>query len=214
MFPPLLALALALTGASAQSLQCSSSVSLHTDFLAAAAGLKVAFQLHTSDDYSKETHLCMSDYSFLVLRPDGRKTEQKLESIDDTWGRSIRFGIDGFAGQGWQVIARIIEAGEHPTFQVVVYDLRTERDQELELPQEFLNTIARPCPDSLQVIGTTRIGEPVIAIERESCHRTAKAWKLTQGSLIRGVQKPARLTPLSDISAIERLSPGSTSSAH
>ncbi|HKO12366.1 MAG TPA: hypothetical protein VJV22_10375 [Acidobacteriaceae bacterium] len=195
---------------SMKSLQCSNDANLRTDFVAASDGLKVSLQVHTGDDHGKETHLCLSDYSLLVMRPDGASTERAAESIDDAWGRSIQFELSGLARSGSRVVGKIVEGGHHPVFQVVVFDLHTGTDQELEVPQVFLRAMPARCRDLLRVIGTTRGGDPVIGVEE--CQGTPGRWQLSQGPLIDGIQKPARLIRLPDDSVIDPLQPGSTSS--
>lgn len=111
----------------------------------------------------------MSDYSLVVMRPDGARTEQAAESIDDAWGRSIQFELSGLARSGSKVIGKIVEGGNHPVFRVVVFDLHTGTDQELEVPQDFLRAMAARCRESLRVIGTTRGGAiPLSELELKS----------------------------------------------
>lgn len=192
-----------------KSLRCSNEANLRTDFLAAGDGLKVSLQVHTGDDHGKETHLCVSDYSLIVMRPDGARNVQAVESIDDAWGRPIQFELSGLARSGSKVIGEIVEGGDHPVFQVVVFDLHAGTDLELEIPQDFLRGMAARCRDSLRVIGTTRGGDAVIGVE--GCQGTPGRWQLSQGPLVDGIQKPARLIGLPDDSVIDALDAGLTS---
>jgi hypothetical protein len=69
-----MAVMVSFSGQSAQSIECANAVYAQTEARSNEAGLKVALQMHAHDDHSKESHLCMTEYAFLLVRPDGSST--------------------------------------------------------------------------------------------------------------------------------------------
>jgi hypothetical protein len=209
MILPILLFSLSLSGQSTQSIECSNFLDRRTEFHSNTDGLRIALQVHAADDHIKETHLCETDYSFLITRPDGTSTARELESIDDSWSRSIKFWIDGFASQGNRIIATIVERGQHSTFQVVVYDLKSERAADIyEIPRKFIEQSSSLCQESLKVIGITRLGDPIIAFRNGPHGCPTGAWKVKQGPVVDGEQKPSRPVSLPEHSATEPIERG------
>lgn len=194
MFLPILLLALPVSGQSKQLIDspCTNSLDVRTEFRSNTDGVGIALQVHAEDDHGKETHLCMTDYSFVIARPDGASTEHSLESTDGSWGRPIKFWIDGFTTQD-RLLATIIEQDRrHPSFQIVVYNVRTGKANIFEVPRRFFGTIPSSCGESLRALGTTLVGDPVIGFYPSSaCDEPPRAWKLKQGPLTNGVRKPS-----------------------
>jgi len=202
-------LALSIPGQSAQSIECANSLDRRTEFHSTADGLKIALQVRAADDHSKESYLCMTDYSLVITRPDGTSTERELESIDDAWGRSSKFWIDGFASQGRWLIATIAEGGgENPTLQIVVYSLQSDKADIFQVPRQFITQLSSSCQESLRAIGITRLVDPVIGFRKGACDHPARAWRLRQGPLVNGVQKPSLPILLPDDPVIEPVEPG------
>ena len=208
----ILPLVMAVLSLSGQSIECASAVFAHTEALSNKAGLKVVLQVHADDDHSKESHLCMTEYAFLLVRPDGSSKERKFDMIDDAWGRSIKFWVDGFARQGQRVIATIVEGGDPPIFETVVYNLQTGTVQDFYAPPRFLTTLQPSCRESLRAIGMTREGHPVIGTKATECDGVADAWELKPSPPVHDIQNSKYPVRLTDRSRIELLETGSSSS--
>lgn len=202
-----------MAGQAPQSTECSNILDRRTAFRSNADGLRVALRVHAEDDHSKESHLCQTAYFVMVTRRDGASTEQPLESIDDSWGRSVKFWIDGFALQGRRMMATIVEQGEHPIFDIVVYSLPSDKTEIFSIPRHFIEQIPPTCRASLAAIGMTRRGSPVVGFSNGACHRSTAAWSLRPGHMVGGKQMPSRPSRLFDRSAIESLDIGESTSA-
>jgi hypothetical protein len=213
MILPLLIVSLALPGQSIQSFECGNVVTRTSDFASNAAGLKVALKVHTEDDHAKNSHECMSEYTLMIMRPDGTSSENQMYSVIDQWGRPIKFWIDGFASKGRELIATTIEG---QSLQLLVYSLN-EQDKAPEvygLPKAFLQMLSSACRESLRTVGMTQDGEPVIAGNDAACRGNRKLRKLKQGHPIparnlaaEGVSVHARAVPLNDHAIFEPLEP-------
>lgn len=213
MILPILMVALAVTGQSVQSLECGNIVTRTSDLWSNSAGLRVALKVHTEDDHAKNSHECESDYTLVIVRPDGTSTESQRYSVIDNWGRPIEFWIDGFASKGHKLIATTIEGG---SWQLLVYDLN-EPDhgpEVYELSKEFLQALSPSCRDSLRATGVTQEGDPVIKGNDVECSETRRLWKVKHGRRIPagnlgagGVSMHDRATPLGDHGVFEPLEP-------
>lgn len=213
MILPMLMVALALTGQSAQSLECGNLVTRTSESWSNAAGLKVALRVHTEDDHAKNSHQCMSEYTLMIVRPDGTSAENQMYSVIDTWERPIRFWVDGFASNGRKLIATTIE-GEN--WQLLVYDL-IEPDHAPEvydLSMGFPQGLSPSCRESLRAVGMTQAGDPVIAGSDLACREGRRLWKVKQGrpipagnSSVGGMSVHARAIPLRDHAVFEILEP-------
>ncbi len=116
MILPMFLIALSMPGQTSQSIACSNFLDQITGVHSNTGGLRIALRVHAADDHNKESHLCQTDYSIVIAQGNGISTKRDLESIDDSWGRSVKFWIDGFALQGRRLIATIVEQGEFLTF--------------------------------------------------------------------------------------------------
>jgi len=195
MITPMILLASSLLGQTVQSLECANlldrSTDLHTD-----DDLWVSLRVHSADDHIKDSHLCQTDYVLVITRAGGSPIERKVESIDDSWGRSVRFWIDGITPQSQRLIATIVERGEHPTFQIILDDLGSENVNILDVPWSFIEQFPVQCQAALKGIGMTRRGNVVIGFRTGGCVASRGARELKQGPNIKGVQKPAHPTLL------------------
>jgi hypothetical protein len=213
MILPILMVALAVTGQSAQSFECGNIVTRTSEFLSNSVGLRVALKVHTEDDHSKNSHQCESDYTLMIVRPDGTSTENQMYSAIDNWGRPIKFWVDGFASRGHKVIATTIEGG---SWQLLVYDLNglDHAPEVYELSKGFLRALSPSCRDSLRAVGVTQEGDPVIGGDDVACSETRRSWKVTHGRRISagnlgadGVSMHDRAIPLRDHAVFETLEP-------
>ena len=212
MYLPMLLLAFSMPGQTVQMVECSNLLDRRTEFHSSHGGVGIAFQVHAEDDHLKESHLCQMDYSLAIKRGDGASKEEYIESIDDSWDRPVQFWIDGFAMHGRRLIATIVEQGEHPVFQVVVYSLQSKEVNILVIPRSFLEQVSSSCRGGLRTIGMTQQGDPVVGYRDGACDGSTAAWKLRHGPLANGMQTPSIPIRLTDRSVIEPIEPGETSS--
>lgn len=212
MILPILVAALAVTGQSTQSFECGNIVTRTSESLSNSAGLRVALKVNTQDDHAKNSHQCESDYTLIVVHPDGTSSENQMYSVIDNWGRPIRFWIDGFAFGGHKVVATAIDGGN---WQLLVYDLNelNHAPEVYELAKEFLRALSPSCRDSLRAVGVTQEGDPVIAVDDVTCSPTRRSWKVTHGHIPAGspgkggVSTHDRAILLHDHAAFEPLEP-------
>src|SRR5579859_4081419 len=108
MILPILIAAFALSGQSAQLMQCGNLVTRTSDTWFDSRGRRSTLTVHTEDDHSKNSHQCMSQYTLKIVRPDGTSTDNQMYSVIDDWGRPIKFWIDGIASDR-RLIATSIE---------------------------------------------------------------------------------------------------------
>lgn len=201
-----------MTGQSTQSFECGNIVTRTSDLLSNSAGLRVALKVHTEDDHAQNSHQCESDYTLMVVHPDGTSSENQMYSVIDDWGRPIKFWIDGFVSRGQKVIATAIEGG---SWQLLVYDLNEldHAPEVYELGKEFLRSLSPSCRDSLRAVGVSQEGDPVIAADDVACSGTRRSWKVTHGRIPAGnlgeggVSAHDRAIPLRDHAVIDPLEP-------
>ncbi len=187
---PALLLALSLHGVQKQAVTCGNNFDAHTEPLGSSTGFTIALQMHSEDDHHKDTHLCESNYSIVGTRPDGTPIKSEPRAFmgdDDAWGRSIEFWLDGFTADHNRLIASIHEDGDYPFFYIEVYELRTSRIKIWGLSDSFLKRLGPACVATLQVVGTTSNGSPVLATQVTTECRKAKAlWKVEPGVAVKG----------------------------
>jgi hypothetical protein len=90
--------------------------------------------MHAEDDHAKNYHMCVSKYSFTITRADGTSGRQAITSVDDSYGRTIKFWIDGFADTGQPVIATKLDT----TYEIISATMfRTGQSRKLTLRRPF-----------------------------------------------------------------------------
>ena len=181
-----------------QSAECGNLVDAQTDARRSKQGTTVVLKMHAEDDHAKDSHMCMSNYSFAVTRADGTSLHQDITSVDDSYGRAIKFWIDGFANAGQRVIATILD----PAYTIIDYDLRTGKTSELDIAPSFLNRLGNACRNAVRVSGVSRGGYVVVSTGGAGCG-PVKRWRMEPGLLVRGIQQHAKMEPLHDTATIE-----------
>jgi len=137
--------------------------------------------MHAEDDHAKDSHNCMSDYFFTVTRADGTSVRRDITSVDDSYGRAIRFWVDGFADTGQRVIATILD----PAYSLIDYDLRTGEISELDIAPSFLNRLGNACRNRFGVSGVSR-GYVVVTTGGTGCG-PVKRWRVKPGQAVNGI---------------------------
>ena len=183
-----------------QSAECGNLVDAQTDARRSKQGTTVVLKMHAEDDHTKDSHMCMSNYSFAVTRPDGSSIRQLITSVDNSYGRALKFWIDGFANAGQRVIATIVD----PTYTIIDYDLRTGKILELDIAPSFLNSVDNACRDTVRVSGVSRGGYVVVSTGGPGCG-PVKRWRVEPGLLVGGIQQRAKLEPLRDTATIKAI---------
>lgn len=192
--------------------RCSNIVDAKTEPLRSASGYVVVLLAHTEDDHGKNTHLCESDYSFAVTRPDGTTSVEQAFSADDTWDRRIEFGLDGFTRDG-RVLGLTNEAGRYLTLLVLVYDLRSGRSYSLDTPNLFLRNLGRACAATAHIVGTGP-GDSVVVETTAGggCLRTER-WRLRPGRTVDGHERPTMPARCAKGEKFDALDPGTATQA-
>jgi hypothetical protein len=179
-----------------QSVSCGNGVHARTDALNNYEGTKVFLKMDGEDDHGKNTHLCQSDYAFVVYSQNGRSIEHTIMTSDDEWSRPIELAATGWVGGGRRFIATISEGGPHPLREVAVYDSSADAVTSWTIPQSFVRTIDRLCGVAIETVGTTPDGSPVLRIQGDErrCNRWQGYWRLKRGILVKGKETDA--TPM------------------
>jgi hypothetical protein len=159
---------LTLQAAPALSVQCGNNLDAQTTPLRSPAGFTVALVLHTEDDHSKNSHLCMASVSLNVTLPGLKATTPdgstgqfgNLANDDDAWNRLITLRVDGFSPDGNLAYVFISDGGY---VDVIEYDLRTGRQRAAYLRPVAAWGMPAACADLLHVLGTSRSNRLVLA---------------------------------------------------
>jgi len=191
--------ALCTRGQVIQSIKCGNLIDGRTETRRNSLGTTVVLQMHAQDDSGKNSHLCESKYWFLVKGADGTSVRHDVISIDDSWGRSMKFWISGFTSGGHRVIATIWDYD----YSIVSYDLQTDEISTMDISRSFLNKLGPSCGKTLAVLGTTRDGYVVISIGGKGCESGHKKWKVKPGIVVNGMQQNATLVRLPDTTEIK-----------
>ena len=200
---PMLIVAFALAGQSAQTLECGNLITKTSETWPDWAGGKVSLTVHTEDDHAKDSHQCMSQYTLRIVSPDGTSTDSQVYSVIDDWGRPIKFWISGVSPVVHRLIATIIEGESR---QLLVYDLNAPNNSPdvYVLSKVFLPKLSSSCRESLGVVGLTQSGKPVIAGNDLACTREAhKRWKVEHGA----AEQHARVVPMPQHEVVMLLAP-------
>src|ERR1035441_2575997 len=210
MLPPMLFLALLLHPVPQQAVVCENILDAQTEPLRSTSGFTVVLRMHSEDDHGKNTHLCESVHSFSGTGPDGKaiKPESPMgfDSIDDAWGRSIVFGVEGFTSDGNHVVAIISEGGDYPVFEIIVYDLRTNESAKIsDLPHSFIRQLGAACAATLHVSGTVSNDSVVLTTAATGKCTITRSWRVKPGAVINGLQRPSTPKLLPDGAAIVSL---------
>ena len=194
-----------------QSVTCENQFDAQTQSLRSTTGYTVRLQMHSEDNYSKENHLCRSQYTFSGLRPDGKAFERGLFAIyDDAWHRSIIFGLDGFLANDNEAVAVISEGAPYSSLDMYVYNFQTDRVTSMYLAPAFLSHLGSACAATLHVSGATSKGLLALATRVSDRCAQAQSWQIKPGATVEGVERPARLTLLPVGAKIVAIDHGST----
>ena len=186
MIVPLLLLGLGLSPQKI-SVRCGDVSEKQTAASRSVDGVRVSLRFHGEDDHGKNTHLCQSEYELQVVRPDGSTSETGWNDRNDgEWNRAIAFELEGFASDGRRVIGVISEGGRYPVFQVLIYDLQTQKHDVFLLDSGFLRIFGKRRTQAVHVEGMTRKGEVVLGTSfARHCDR-CQMWGLTARKTKRG----------------------------
>lgn len=197
MILPILVLAQSLGYAPHAVANCGNSADAETRPRRSAAGFSVVVKMHSEDDHGKNTHLCMSDYSLVVNLPGAQSPQNyPLATIDDAWGRRMEFWVEGFSADGNRVIT-VISDGRQPALSIIVFDLRTNGLESLQVSRAFLRQLSAPCAHALHVSGTTA-DSVVLATEATGTCERARSWLVKPGGVVNGMEQPSIPETLAD----------------
>jgi hypothetical protein len=185
-----------------------------TAALHSSAGFTAVLKMHSEDDHGKNTHLCETDYSLQITRPDGSADpEFDLQSSDDDWNRPIVFRVEGFSRDGRHVFVFISE-GEYPGWvQAMDYDMSSgARSKDVFLDRHFTRNLGSACVGTLYIVGISPEDLMVLGSRaKDGCAR-AELWQLKPNGRARpesgGATLPEYPKRISATAHIATLDPG------
>lgn len=168
--------------------------------------------MHSEDDHGKNTHLCATDYTLEIIRPDGSFVQPfQFGQSDDAWDRPLLFRIDGFSQDGNKAFVFISEGTYPQSIETVEYDMKSGSEtNDIFLNRDFTKRLSRECAATLRIVGTSRTGRIVLGSDAGNGCSRPQLWELTPkkitGPTARAVQEYPR--HLSSIAGINKLEAG------
>jgi hypothetical protein len=168
--------------------------------------------MQSDDDHFKNSHLCMTEYTLEISRPDGSSKSFQILDSDDEWGRPLTFRVEGFSSDGRLVLVLLIEGNYPESLQAIEFDMSPGHSvKSVILGRPFTGRLSRDCAASLHIVGTSPAGYLVLGTEeKDGCIR-AERWQLSHNTNI--VQHgapaevannhPARLSPHTTVAKLE-----------
>jgi hypothetical protein len=100
--------------ASAQCVDTGASIAVtETQPVRGPSGTSAVLKVSTSDDHSKNSHLCNAEYQLLFMPAGGgAPVVADLLTADDDYGRSLSLRLDGFSQDGNQIFGIFSERGK------------------------------------------------------------------------------------------------------
>jgi hypothetical protein len=143
------------------------------------AGLKVT----SSDDYSKNSHLCNADYQ-LVVKPAGAAAPSVVDLLasDGDYGRRITLRLAGFSLDGKHVFGVLSEGGKTPSTLLFDYNTANGNAQLEDLEALLARAAARKCIEKIAVIGTIEAGAVALELESSAECGAKRRWRLDPAS--------------------------------
>jgi hypothetical protein len=197
---PLILLTTAFLPAQEASMQCVDSgvttAAVETQPWRGPDGLTAVLKVSSSDDYSKNSHLCAAEYK-LVIRSAGADAPVivDLTMTDGDWDRKLSLRPEGFSHDGKRVFGILSEPGKYPWTTLLDYDTAAGKVQLVDIGKSFAHIVTPACPTNVNVIGTTEAGAIVLDLNSTGC-APATHWLLNANHLVR---------PLPQGMAIQRL---------
>jgi hypothetical protein len=163
----------------------------------AAAVLKVS----TSDDHSKNSHLCNANYQLLITpAAGGSPLAVDILTANDDYGRTFSLHLDGFTRDGKRVLGSFSERSKRTATFLFDYDSSNGNVQLVDLNMQFSGILSPSCSAALDVIGTTNSGDIILEVNSAKACGAARRWAIKsaggkphpfpQGAPIQGIYEP------------------------
>jgi hypothetical protein len=155
------------------------------------SGAVAILKVSTSDDHSKNSHLCNAGYQLVFTRvAGGVPVAVDLLTADDDYGRSLSLRLDGFSEDGKRIFGIISESGKRTAAFLFDYDTKTGAVQLVDLKQQFTRIAAASCSQAFAVLGTSETGAIILGLNSASTCPSSGRWMLD-----RVTGEPRRLPP-------------------
>jgi len=187
---PLILLTAALLPAQEASMQCvdtgTTTAAVETQPLRGPDGVTAVLKVTSSDDYSKNSHLCSAEYK-LVIRSAGADAPVTVDltMTDGDWGRNLSLRPEGFSHDGKRVFGILSEPGKYPWTTLFDYDTAASKVQLVDIGKSFAHIVTPACPTTVNVIGTTEAGAIVLNLNSTKGCAPATHWLLNANHLVR-----------------------------
>lgn len=141
--------------------------------------------MHSRDDFGKNTHLCLAEYTLQITRPDGSLMEPfTFGDSDGQWGRPLLFRIDGFSRGGNRAFVFISEGAYPQSIETLEYEMNSGKEvNDTFLDRKFTKGLSRECAANLRIIGTSRSGRVVLGPDAKDKCSNRKFWELSPNNI-------------------------------
>ena len=165
------------------------SAAAQTEAVRGPSGAVAILKVSTSDDHSKNSHLCNAGYQLVFTAvAGGAPVAVDLLTADDDYGRSLSLRLDGFSQDGKRILGIISESGKRTAAFLFDYDTRSGGVQLVDLKQQFTHIVAASCSQAFSVLGTSETGAIILELNSAGTCPSSGRWLLD-----RVTGKPRRL---------------------
>jgi hypothetical protein len=158
------------------SLICANVAATQTQPVRGPAAISAVLQVSSEDDHSKDTHLCMADFSLVIMRPSKEPLVVSLLSSDGEWNRSLSILLSGFSHDGKRIFGVLSEGGAYPTEQLFDYNTINGSVSLLDMRKQMAHHAPTKCPTAAGIIGTTKGGAVVVQLTSEGHCQPGGRW--------------------------------------
>jgi hypothetical protein len=153
------------------------------------AGAVAVLKVSTSDDASKDSHLCNAEYQLLFTRAAGNApVVVDLLTADDDYGRSLSLRLAGFTQDGKRVLGIFSEKSKRTATFLFEYDTTNGAVQLVDLTRQFAHIVATGCDQAFGVLGTSDSGATVLELNSAKPCPSSGRWMID-----RATGKPLRV---------------------
>ncbi|HEV7967549.1 MAG TPA: hypothetical protein VGP19_08265 [Candidatus Acidoferrales bacterium] len=196
---PLVLLAASLLPSQQISTHCvdsgASIASTETQPVRGPSGASAVLRVSTSDDHSKESHLCNAEYQLLFTPSlEGAPVVVDLLTADDDYGRGLSLRLDGFSQDGKRVLGIFSESNKRTATSLFDYDATNGGVHLVDLKQQFAPRLTASCSPSFRVLGTSETGAVVLELSSTKPCPSSGRWVLD-----RATGRPLRPPPAASI---------------
>lgn len=178
-------------------MHCSSPGSVEARAIRGPHDERVIVKISSSDDASKETHLCMADYQLVITQSaESQPKEVDLLSSDGDWDRPLSVELSGFSHDAARILGIILEGGPTPTRELFDYRIDQGNVRIADLSPQIARLAPAHSAVDPTIVGTTEDNAIVIELMSPNHSSPDTRWLLDSRDKLHKLSDNSAVLPL------------------